>query len=422
MEFEDPFEFFKLPVMLQYEYLLKSDFRSIQNLCSAAALSKDVEAVRFFQSFCNSYEFWRMKFRQDFPELYEEALRVAEGEGLSEQVKYWRDEYKIELKDAGFKMVMAIRENNIPDVRRYLRIGVDTEVLVPYGIGYDDEEMKIQEEEEFYPRWTPLMWASFLGNEEIVRDLIQAGADINFRSPTPPPRRRSPGRRGGPADLVGGFSGTTALILASGMGHFEIVQDLLRAGADPNKSNEDGFTPLEAASKSGNLDLFRELINNGANLSMQGGDALLRAAELDRILIVEELLKLGVDPNHENMYGSALHAAADYGYTDILEMLLEYGADTDIQAKLDESDWTALMLAAEAGREDITRILLENGADVWLKDSEGETALDVARKRGHPKIVKMLEEAMRTPSSLKSLARRSLRRTGRGRDIPKYLQ
>ena len=96
LEFKDPFEFFKLDTLYQEEYLLKSDLESIKNLCATAALSKEPGAVGFFQGLCNDYRFWRKKFRGDFPELFEEALRVAEGEGIDDQVRYWREEYIIE--------------------------------------------------------------------------------------------------------------------------------------------------------------------------------------------------------------------------------------------------------------------------------------------------------------------------------------
>jgi len=71
LEFRDPFEFFDLPLVVQEEYLLKSDLQSIKNLCNAAALSKEPGAASFFQGLCNGYQFWREKFRRDFPESFD---------------------------------------------------------------------------------------------------------------------------------------------------------------------------------------------------------------------------------------------------------------------------------------------------------------------------------------------------------------
>ena len=51
---------------------------------------------------------------------------------------------------------------------------------------------------------------------------------------------------------------------------------------------------------------------------------------------------------------------------------------------------TALIIAAEYGYENIVKILLENGADPLIKSNEGKIALDYATQWEHEDIIQML--------------------------------
>lgn len=125
MEFENPFEFFELPFVLQYEYLLKSDLQSIKNLCNAAALSNKSGAVSFFRELCNNFLFWKEKLRRDFVELFEETSREAEEKGMEGQVGYWRGKYEEEMVAAQKGLIEALKNDDIETFREYLRSGVD---------------------------------------------------------------------------------------------------------------------------------------------------------------------------------------------------------------------------------------------------------------------------------------------------------
>ncbi|MDZ7581156.1 MAG: ankyrin repeat domain-containing protein [Deltaproteobacteria bacterium] len=65
------------------------------------------------------------------------------------------------------------------------------------------------------------------------------------------------------------------------------------------------------------------------------------------------------------------------GHTSIVQMLIEKGADPNIQ---DFDGWTALMKAAYKGNIEIVQILINNGADLNLKNIGGHTALYIAEK------------------------------------------
>ena len=76
---------------------------------------------------------------------------------------------------------------------------------------------------------TQLMLASAMGNVEVVRELIERGADINQRGP-----RKS-----------------TALMFAAGGGHLEIVKVLVERGADIFAAEDGGWTAMRLAEEDG---------------------------------------------------------------------------------------------------------------------------------------------------------------------------
>lgn len=85
---------------------------------------------------------------------------------------------------------------------------------------------------------TALMWSASEGRMEIVRMLIQAGADVNQR------HRQN---------------GNTALILAASYRHLAIVKTLLKAGADQTIHNSEGMTALGYAIKHEDTDIVELL-------------------------------------------------------------------------------------------------------------------------------------------------------------------
>ena len=110
------------------------------------------------------------------------------------------------------------------------------------------------------------------------------------------------------------------------------------------------------------------------------GDDLLKAAFNGEVENVKALLDKGVDVNFQNKgYGaSALHAASETKRKKIVTMLLNRGADVNLQSK---EGHTALLAASYNGHEDIVKILLLAGAEVNHKNQADETALSLAREQ-----------------------------------------
>ena len=123
--------------------------------------------------------------------------------------------------------------------------------------------------------------------------------------------------------------------------------------------------------------------------------SLIDAARNGDIQRVQELLENGADINSIGYDGdTALIRASDKGYVDIVKLLLDYGADPNIQSE--EGGDTALILASTHPDTwhvytDIVRLLLENGANPNIQTEWGQTALSGAKNWGHTDIVKLLE-------------------------------
>lgn len=159
------------------------------------------------------------------------------------------------------------------------------------------------------------------------------------------------------------------LQVASSRGHLDVVKLLLESGANVNARVKDWGTALCSASHNGHLDVVKVLLESGADLNEEGELAEgppLHVASLHGYLdIVKLLLESGADVNAQGgVYGTALQAASHSGHLEITKQLLESGADVNAQGG---GYGTALNLAASRGRSDIAKLLLKNGAIV---DSE----------------------------------------------------
>jgi ankyrin repeat protein len=93
------------------------------------------------------------------------------------------------------------------------------------------------------------------------------------------------------------------------------------------------------------------------------------------------------DPEYINEPDAIVAAARD-GLADLVERLIDSGADINIQ---DETGQTALIAASDQGYFGIVDLLLQRGADSNIKDKDGDSALDIARFKDHIEIVKLLK-------------------------------
>jgi ankyrin repeat protein len=161
--------------------------------------------------------------------------------------------------------------------------------------------------------------------------------------------------------------------------------------------------PLYYASRAGLAESVKLLLEKGADVNALAenhvsapagnyyGTALQAAAARGHDQIVQRLLEKGADVNAPagDDYGTALQAAAARGHDQIVQRLLEKGADVNAPAR--RAYGTALQMAASKGHDQIVQRLLEEGADVNAP-ARGEygTALQAAAARGHDQIAQRL--------------------------------
>uniref|UniRef100_A0A0B7JYC2 Uncharacterized protein n=1 Tax=Bionectria ochroleuca TaxID=29856 RepID=A0A0B7JYC2_BIOOC len=106
---------------------------------------------------------------------------------------------------------------------------------------------------------------------------------------------------------------------------------------------------------------------------------------------VQQLIERGADVNGNDEYGETLLCrAASRGHLDMVEFLLEIGADLSVPNRLKNE--TPLWRAASAGHLAVTKLLLENGADLSVPNYSGETLLSRAASEGHIAVTKLLLE------------------------------
>ncbi|KAJ2852428.1 hypothetical protein IWW36_000315 [Coemansia brasiliensis] len=88
-----------------------------------------------------------------------------------------------------------------------------------------------------------------------------------------------------------------------------------------------------------------------------------------------------VDIDYRDDQGSTpLICASCFGHTHIAELLIDYGANVNLQdnSLIIQPGWTALMWATTNHNQDLVRVLLEHGASSSTKTARGHTAINIA--------------------------------------------
>src|SRR5690606_3047511 len=191
---------------------------------------------------------------------------------------------------------------------------------------------------------TPLMWAAYNGDVELVKRLIAAGADVHTKN----------------------HFGSFALSEAAIIGSAPIIEALLAAGAEVDATKPEGETALMVVARTGNV----------------------AAAKL--------LLAAGADVNATEAWGgqSAVMWAAAQSQPEMIAFLAANGADVNARGKvrqwerkvikeprpkdMNQGGFTPLLYAAREGCVECARVLIAAGADPDLHDPHRMTPLTLA--------------------------------------------
>ncbi len=154
-------------------------------------------------------------------------------------------------------------------------------------------------------------------------------------------------------------------------------------------------TPLHIAAQNGCLTIVKELIKGGNYLeatSFYNATPLFYACNAQQKEIVHILLAAGAQVNSKNTHNiTPLIKSAFLGNSAITKMLLDYNADTN----LTDNDIynTALHEAARSNQQAIIELLLTYGANTQLKNKNGKVAQDITNNPSIKELLKIETEA-----------------------------
>ncbi|KAJ3003600.1 palmitoyltransferase akr1 [Thoreauomyces humboldtii] len=179
--------------------------------------------------------------------------------------------------------------------------------------------------------------------------------------------------------------GCTALHWAAINNQIVIADYLIIKGAEIDAIGGDlQATPLHWAARSGHIQMVNLLLKAGANPALkdnQGYNALHLAAHAGHALMTVFLLAYGMDVDSADSMGrTALMWSAYQGnsYDTVIE-LIRSGANLDCT---DQTGYTALHWAIISHHMDCARDLIQKGVRLDIKDPEGKTPADWATERG----------------------------------------
>jgi ankyrin repeat protein len=224
----------------------------------------------------------------------------------------------------------------------------------------------------------PLVEAARQGFLGIVKLLLEYDADIEGRD----------------------ASGQSALFAASiyAKRTIDTIEYLLKHGADPETSDGAGNTPLLLSCIHPQPELTQLMVDTGVDVNKRnngGQTAIGLAVENGYKESFEILLDAGADIDIDVERQPLITQIISKGWASALEKMLSSGADPDARRR---DGMTPLMIAAAFQQREIVKTLLKYHADPYLTDNKGQTALQHAEKSWFkakdPQIIDIITQSM----------------------------
>ena len=237
-------------------------------------------------------------------------------------------------------------------------------ILAERGVAVDEGDRKNLS--------NPLIAAIEFGNTEIVRLLVEHGANVNKSA-----------------------AGRTPVYIATKERAPGIVKLLASHGANLNRMCVTSLGvnfPLHAACQMGNMEMLRALLEAKVELNTakpaDGMTPLHQAARDRQLVVVKALAFYGADLDRRTSTGrTAVHFAASLGQVEMVRFLASQGADLDQVATCGT---TALLAAAQKGYLEVIQLLAAFGTDLEQLVVD-KNACDLAEKNGHNHVVVWLK-------------------------------
>ena len=254
------------------------------------------------------------------------------------------------------------------------------------------------------PQWSALHIAARTGATDIANLLLGAGAEINMPHPRPNSLTTLQSAisnydttmvqflldKGANPHIWGTDSPETSMSYLRGSFGLKILNALAVAGGDFNRMTDAYKLVFEKQD-------MQNVVDSGTLMYWTGeqkGHLLQAAIKQGHCDLIQGMLDAGADVNTPAAYcdgRTALQKAASEGCTDIVTLLLSYGADVNAPAGY-MNGGSALQKATEEGSTDIVTLLLSYGADVnaIAGHTYDKTALQIAVEKGCTDIVALL--------------------------------
>lgn len=242
----------------------------------------------------------------------------------------------------------------------------------------------------FDDKWhgeTPLMSAAVEGNIDLVKVLLELGANVNTNKKK--------------------YDNVLYYLCSNFLNgcypeHYEIVNELIKNKVNVNMADNHGCTPLMLNVMYGGL-FIRELIKAGANVNVtdnMNNSILDYAVDNDSMEDIIDLINAGVKVEERAILTAAnngklefvkvlkkrkkvqdkinkkLLTAFENEQMDLVKEYLKEGANIDTKYK---NGWTPLMYAVANNETYLVKQLINLGADIYIKDKNNLSPLDIAK-------------------------------------------
>lgn len=163
--------------------------------------------------------------------------------------------------------------------------------------------------------------------------------------------------------------------------------------AAQNKPKTDADKALLAAALHGDVQGIKKAIHDGANINVQdeeGFTPLNRASKLSYYHLVYYFTELGADVNIPNLEKiSPLHYGVEYNNVKIVKLLFAKNANIDARDSIQECP---LHWAGWTGNYEVAKLLLKHGANPYAKNNTGVTPIDLTIRQEHKKLEKLFKK------------------------------
>lgn len=243
----------------------------------------------------------------------------------------------------------------IPAIHKLVMSGNMPFIKILLKNGMDINKKIIKEDTKFLEGCTPLFLSVHLGKEHIMRELIKLGADVNISS----------------------LKYSSALALSLHNGNSRIFDYLVKNGAnideDIIKSDDSQMNIIHYVAQYNRPEMMSSLLHVGEDINRKAYSKNETFDNITPLMVsvyyssfdnIKFLLENNADINYQNKDGySAIAYAALTGQKEIFDLLVQYGANTDIRVKGKE---LIDLVKSKKIRKDIIRINKKNKNILWF--------------------------------------------------------